>query len=154
MKPTKSQRQERLLALIASRPIATQSELVAHLRAEGLEITQATISRDIKELNIIKAAADNGKQRYVSMSHDSTLPKGRLMKVFSEAVVTLSQAQNLLILRTLPGMAGAAAAALDSLELPEVVGSVAGDDTIFIAAKDAQTAEALQMKLKQLISFR
>lgn len=151
MKPTKAERQERLLELIATQPVATQADLVAQLQADGLEITQATISRDIKELNIIKVTGADGKQRYVCMSKDMDQPGGRLMKVFAEAVISVHCAQNLLILHTLPGMAGAGASAIDSMELPEVLGSIAGDDTVFVATKDVASAESLRKRLKQFV---
>lgn len=148
-KPTKTERQNQILELIATAPISTQTALVERMRGAGLDITQATISRDIKELNIVKVADSAGKQRYVSMGHGPQQPADRLMNVFAEAVVNVRVAVNLVVIHTLPGMAQAGASAVDSLNLQSVVGTLAGDDTIFVAAESEAAAADLADRLNR-----
>ena len=150
MKISKSERQSRLLQLIRSQDIGTQEELVAGLNEAGLNVTQATISRDIKELGIIKVTTGSGAQKYVPMERSGEVASGRLMKVFSEAVVQVDNAMNLVIVKSLPGMAQACASALDSMRLPEIAGSIAGDDTVFIAARSVEQAESLSSSLNRI----
>jgi transcriptional regulator of arginine metabolism len=150
MRMSKSERQARLLQLIRESDISTQEELVVELNKIGLEVTQATISRDIKELGIIKVTSGHGLQRYVPMERSGEVASGRLMKVFSEAVIQVDLAVNLVIIKTLPGMAQACASALDSMRLPEVAGSIAGDDTVFVAARSAEQAAALSQTLSRI----
>ncbi|HZW97895.1 MAG: arginine repressor [Clostridiaceae bacterium] len=147
MKPSKSQRQSRILQIIRERSVETQEELVAVLRKTGMEVTQATISRDIKELGIIKVSTGEGKQKYVPMDRSGEVASGRLMKVFSEAVIMIEVAVNFVIVKTLPGMAQAAASALDSMHLTDMLGSLAGDDTVFIATGSTDKAINLRDKL-------
>ncbi len=151
MKPTKSERQASLLQLIKELEIATQEELVTRLNEAGIYATQATISRDIKELGIIKIGNGRGQQKYVALERGSDAPASRLMKVFAEAVVSVSQASHLVIIKTLPGMAQASAAAADSMDLPEIVGTIAGDDTIFIALSTSEQAANLCRLLEQMM---
>jgi transcriptional regulator of arginine metabolism len=141
MKPSKSERQARLLQLIQKKEIATQDELVSGLNAVDLDVTQATISRDIKELGIIKVTTASGTQKYVPMERSGEVASGRLMNIFAEAVVSIDYAMNLVVVKTLPGMAQAAASALDSMRIPEIMGSIAGDDTLFVAARSVDQAE-------------
>lgn len=150
MKPTKSERQARLLQVIREREISTQDELVASLNEAGMEVTQATVSRDIKELGIIKVSTGSGIQKYVPMERSGEAASGRLMKVFSEAVIQVDAAMNIVVIKTLPGMAQAGASALDSMRLPEIVGSIAGDDTVFIATRTVEQADALARLLNQV----
>lgn len=150
MRMSKSERQARLLQLIRESDISTQEELVVELNKIGLEVTQATISRDIKELGIIKVTSGHGLQRYVPMERSGEVASGRLMKVFSEAVIQVDLAVNLVIIKTLPGMAQACASALDSMRLPEVAGSIAGDDTVFVAARSTEQAAALSQTLSRI----
>ena len=150
MKPTKSERQARLLQVIREREISTQDELVASLNEAGMDVTQATVSRDIKELGIIKVSTGSGIQKYVPMERSGEAASGRLMKVFSEAVIQVDAAMNIVVIKTLPGMAQAGASALDSMRLPEIVGSIAGDDTVFIATRTVEQADALARLLNQV----
>lgn len=129
------------MQLIQKEEIATQDELVSGLNAAGLDVTQATISRDIKELGIIKVTTAGGTQKYVPMERSGEVASGRLMNIFAEAVVSIDYAMNLVVVKTLPGMAQAAASALDSMRIPEIMGSIAGDDTLFVAARSVDQAE-------------
>ncbi|NLM15532.1 MAG: arginine repressor [Clostridiaceae bacterium] len=147
---SKSERQAKLLQLIREADISTQEELVVAFNKIGLEVTQATISRDIKELGIIKVTSGHGLQKYVPMERSGEVASGRLMKVFSEAVVQVDLAVNLVIIKSLPGMAQACASALDSMRLPEVAGSIAGDDTVFVATRSAEQAVALSQTLSRI----
>ncbi len=151
MKPTKAQRQASLLQLIRDRNIGTQEELVSRLNDNGLFATQATISRDIKELGIIKISDGKGQQKYVALERGGDAPSGRLLKVFSEAVTKIDMAVNLVIVKTLPGMAQASASALDSMNLTEVVGTIAGDDTVFIVVRTPEQAQDLTRLLNQMM---
>ena len=153
MKPSKNPRQNRILHIVRNQNISTQEELVEALKKEGLEVTQATVSRDIKELGIIKVATATGEQKYIPMNKSGEGASGRLMKVFTEAITSLEIANNFIIAKTRPGMAQAAAAALDSMHLEELLASLAGDDTIFIATKNEEIAEKLQGKLRKLANL-
>ena len=133
----KTGRHARILDIIAEHPIETQDELLTRLREEGFKATQATISRDIKDLRLVKTLGSDGKYRYVS--------------IFSTSVNSIDIAQNLVVIKTLSGMAQAVCAALDSADYPSVVGTIAGDDTIFIACRTADLAVSLTEELKKLI---
>jgi transcriptional regulator of arginine metabolism len=148
---TKHERQSRLLALIESQAISTQEELVEALVSSGLAVTQATVSRDIKELGIVKVTVGGGSQKYVPMDRTGEVSAGRLRKVFAEAAVSCDSAGNTVVVRTLQGMAQACAFALDSLRIPEVLGSIAGDDTIFIIARSEVLAGALSARIVRMI---
>ena len=150
MKPSKSERQAQLLKVIREKVISTQDELAASLQAGGMDVTQATISRDIKELGIIKVTTAGGSQKYVPMERSGEVASGRLMKVFAEAVTQIDVAMNLVIVKTLPGMAQAGASALDSMRVPELAGSIAGDDTIFVACRSLEQAERLGQLLSRI----
>jgi transcriptional regulator of arginine metabolism len=151
MKISKADRQHQLLQLIREKEIGTQEELVSGLTDLGLDVTQATVSRDIKELGLIKVTIGGGQQKYVPMERSGEVASGRLMKVFAEAVVDVDVAMNLVIIKSLPGMAQACASALDSMQLAEVVGTIAGDDTVFIAARTIDQALALSQYLNRAI---
>lgn len=144
MRNAKNPRQSRILQIVKDQAIGTQSELVDALRAAGITVTQATVSRDIKELGIIKVATANGEQKYVIMNHSGEGASGRFMKVFREAVTSIYAADAMVILKTLPGMAQAAASALDSMHIDNVLGSIAGDDTILVATLGNKEAEAVR----------
>ncbi|HZJ91392.1 MAG: arginine repressor [Clostridiaceae bacterium] len=147
MKPSKTQRQSRILKIVREQSIETQSELVEALLATGMTFTQATVSRDIKELGIVKVATGDGKSKYVAMKHSGEVAAGRLMNVFSEAVISINTAGAFVILKTLPGTAQAAASALDSMHIDDILGTLAGDDTIFIATDSVDIADFLRLKL-------
>ncbi|HEY5467280.1 MAG TPA: arginine repressor [Clostridia bacterium] len=151
MNISKNERQAHILSLIKDQSICTQDDLVTALQKQGFEITQATISRDIKELGIIKISSGNGNQRYVPMERSGEIAAGRLMKVFSEAVISCENAGNMVVIKTLPGMAQASASALDSMRLLDVVGSIAGDDTVFVVTKKASQASSLSESIRQIL---
>ena len=144
----KSARQEKIIEIISSRDVETQSQLIEELSACGIRSTQATLSRDIKELRLVKELTSDGKYRYVAASRDEFTDFDlRLKKIFRECVTTYATAQNLLVIKTLPGLAPAACAALDGMEIDGLVGTLAGDDTAFLAMRDVESAEAFENEI-------
>lgn len=150
MKPSKNPRQSRILQIVKSQNISTQEDLVQALARVGMEVTQATVSRDIKELGIIKVATASGEQKYIPMNQSGEGASGRLMKVFTEAVISIDTASSFVVIKTLPGMAQAAAAALDSMHLEDLIGTIAGDDTIFIATHTNEHANIMRERLIEI----
>lgn len=153
MKISKQERHRKILEIIAREEIATQDELVKRLEDEHLKITQATVSRDIKELNIIKANTINGKQKFVAMKAMHDPGTDRLLKVFGEAVLRSVVTGNMIVVHTLPGMAPACASAIDAINIAAVAGTIAGDDTIFIAAEQGADMQALERQLMQFAAI-
>ena len=147
----KSGRHSKILEIIEKYPIETQDELLTHLKAEGYITTQATISRDIKDLRLVKTLGSDGKYRYVSASKNSTDIRSNFSSLFASSVNSIDFAQNIVVIKTLSGMAQAVCAALDSNDYKAVVGTIAGDDTIFIACRSSQLAVSLTEELKKLI---
>lgn len=147
----KKQRQGTILEIIRKVDVDTQEELAEMLRQRGFKVTQATVSRDIRELKLSKVSVPGGRQKYVSMPDKAPQMEDRYIRVLRDGFVAMETAQNLLVMRTASGMAMAVAAALDSLNLPEVVGCIAGDDTIFVAARSLEEADTLSEKLKELL---
>jgi len=147
----KTARQEIILQIIAEKDIETQNQLMVALREHGVKSTQATLSRDIKEMRLVKELAPTGRYRYTSSARDeSTGRDERLRTIFRESVVSCDTAQNLIVIKTLPGLAMAASSALDGMNIPGLVGTVAGDDTVFLAMCDNKAAEALCTEIKEL----
>ncbi|HHT44980.1 MAG TPA: arginine repressor [Fastidiosipila sp.] len=150
MKPDKNQRQSRIIRLIKDHVVETQEELVRLLIESDMEVTQATVSRDIMELGIIKVMTGEGQKRYVLMDRSGEGASGRQLNAFRDSVVSIDVAQNFVIIKTLPGMAPGSAAALDSMHLQDLMGSLAGDDTIFIATHTNQHAEQMRERLIEI----
>ena len=148
----KVQRQEKILEIIASKNIETQEQLLHELQAYGLGGTQATISRDIKELRIVKELTKDGTYRYAaSRSEPVGTFSARLNTIFRECVTTCDSAQNLVVIKTMPGLADAACSAVDTMDLPGAVGTLAGDDTALIIMRDNASATALAAEIEKLI---
>lgn len=149
----KSQRQAKIMEIISTQNVETQEQLLEELQKEGFRGTQATISRDIKELRIVKELSSMGTYRYTaSASEMDSSFTGRLNTIFRECVVSFDYAQNIIVIRTLPGLASAAGSALDSMNLNSVVGTLAGDDTVMVVMRDNNTAAALCGEIKNLIN--
>lgn len=144
IKPLKNPRQSKILEIIRKNKIGTQDEIVEELKRAGMDVTQATVSRDIKELGIIKVSTSDGDQKYTLLNQSGKGSSGRMMKVFNEAVVSMAISGSMVIIKTLPGMAQAAASAIDSMDLDSLLGTLAGDDTIFLAT--AGNEESLELK--------
>lgn len=137
----KARRHQRILDIVRSKPIQTQEDLSAELAQEGMAVTQATISRDIKELRLIKAPVGDGSYRYtIPVDRNIEDINRRIERVFREAVISVEDSDNIVVIKTLEGAAQAIGAIVDDLAWPEVVGSLAGDDTIFVVVKPADKA--------------
>ncbi len=148
----KTSRQEKILAIIERESIETQNQLLEALAREGVKSTQATLSRDIRDLHLVKELTPEGTYRYVAGGKESTLDHDtRLRKIFRECVVSYAVAQNLIVIKTLPGLADAACSTLDSMDIPHLVGSIAGDDTAFVAMKDNASAERFCIEIEKLL---
>ena len=137
----KFQRQAKILELIEHNEIETQEELSSRLRDLGYDTTQATVSRDIKDLRLIKMLSPSGKYRYaVSSQETENSFVGRLQNIFRECVTGIDYAQNTVVIKTLPALGSAAAIAIDAMRVPTVVGTLSGDDTVFILMRDNESA--------------
>jgi transcriptional regulator of arginine metabolism len=147
----KSKRHEKILELIATLDIQTQEELLQHLQSAGMGCTQATISRDIKELRIVKEMTPYGTYRYAVSGKEVGGFSGRLHNIFKECVTGFDYAQNLVVIHTLPGLAGAAASAVDAMQMHFMVGTIAGDDTVLLILRDTNAAAAFCKELKELL---
>ncbi len=145
----KNDRQNKILEIIEAYSVKTQEELVNYLKQAGLNVTQSTISRDIKELQLYKAVVD-GKIKYKVKESDEFIDM-KYIRVLKDGYVTMEAAQNLLVVKTISGMAMAVAAAIDSLEFKEAVGCIAGDDTVMCATHNIDEADSLMKKIKELI---
>ena len=148
----KSKRQEQILALIQDHDIETQEQLLDELKKSGFQSTQATISRDIKQLRIIKELGPNGTYRYVSSPNPVEHAfSAKLNIIFSQCVTSVDYAQNIIVIKTLPGLAQAACSALDKLEMPELLGTLGGDDTCMIVLRDAASAATFCAEIREQI---
>ena len=147
----KTKRQAKILELIKKNEIETQEELSEYLEKEGYQVTQATVSRDIRELKLTKVAMNNGKQKYVVLSETADDMTEKFVHVFKTGFVSMDMAQNILVIKTVSGMAMAVAAALDAMQLHEVVGCIAGDDTIMCAVRSVDDTIAIMGRLRKVI---
>lgn len=147
----KLERHSKIIELIGKYDIDTQEELAIRLNEAGFRVTQATVSRDIRELRLYKKALDGGKQKYAIMQEDDEL-SDKYSRILSDALTSMDVAQNILVIKTVSGMAMAAAAALDAMHLTEIVGCIAGDDTIFCVVRSSQDALATMEKIKKALS--
>lgn len=149
----KGRRQSEILSIIAAHPIETQEQLLSALRERGIIATQATISRDIKELHLVKELTETGGYRYAMPEQAGpTNVTGRLRTIFRESVVSYDCAQNLVVVKTMPGLGSAAGAALDDMEIPDLVGTLAGDDTVLLILRTTQNAQSFCAQMHQLLS--
>ncbi len=147
----KRERHEVVVDLINRYDIETQEELAAYLRKEGFEVTQATVSRDIRELHLSKIAAGNGRQKYIILPSEDAKLGDKYIRVLRDGFVSMNMAQNILVIKTVQGMAMAVAAAVDAMHFPEIVGCIAGDDTIFAAVRSVDDTRAVMQKLDEII---
>lgn len=136
----KTKRQAKILELIRKKDVETQEELSAYLEKEGFQVTQATVSRDIRELKLTKIATENGRQKYAVLSDSDQGMMDKYVRVLQEGLVSMDMAENILVIHTVSGMASAVCAAVDAMKLPEVLGSIAGDDTIICVIRSAEAA--------------
>ena len=136
----KSGRQSAILEIISQRDIETQHQLLTALAERGVKSTQATLSRDIKDMRLIKELGPKGNYRYVAARAEADDFEERLRKILKESVMSYDVAQNLVVIKTLPGLGQGACSAIDSMEIKGLVGSLAGDDTVFLAMRDNESA--------------
>lgn len=144
-------RQSAILEIIAERDIETQHQLLQALAERGVKSTQATLSRDIKDMRLVKELGPNGNYRYVAARADTENFDERLRKIFKESVISYDVAQNLVVIKTLPGLGPGACSAIDSMNIHGLVGSLAGDDTLFLAMRDSESAHALYQEIESNI---
>lgn len=147
----KIKRQTKILELIKKYEIETQEDLSAYLEQEGYQVTQATVSRDIRELKLTKVSLTNGRQKYIALLETNEDLSQKYERIFRDGFISMDIAQNLLVVKTVPGMAMAVAAALDALQLKEIVGTIAGDDTIMCAARSTEDAIRVIDKLRKFV---
>ncbi|MCI5705290.1 MAG: arginine repressor [Oscillospiraceae bacterium] len=149
----KSKRQQEILDIVAQRDIETQEQLLDALKERGVSTTQATISRDIKQLHLVKELTAGGIYKYAVSQRKTALNNvGRLQTIFRQGVTSYDMAQNIVVLRTMPGLASAAAAAIDAMEIPELVGSLAGDDTVILIMRTNGSAEEFCEEIREMLS--
>ena len=144
-------RQEKIVELIKDNVVETQEELADMLIKEGYTVTQATISRDIRQLNLTKVATADGRQKYVILESPKYDMKQKYIRVLKDGFLSVNMAENIIVIKTVPGMAMAVAAAVDALEIEGIIGSIAGDDTIFIIAYTNEKAEELCNDIKEIL---
>lgn len=147
----KKRRHEKIVELINQYEIDTQEELADRLCEAGYQITQATVSRDIRELKLSKVSVGKGKQKYVAFTQDETHLGDKYIRVLREGYISMDTAQNLLVMKTVSGMAMAVAAAVDALKMEEIVGCIAGDNTIMMAMRSEEAALAVKDKIERMI---
>ncbi len=147
----KIERQTKILELIVKNEIGTQEELTAKLEEAGFNATQATVSRDIREMKLTKVADANGKLRYVAFKSTEDDMNEKYIRIFLDGFMSMDNAGNILVIKTVSGMAMAVAAALDHMDFPEIVGSIAGDDAIMCAVRTIDDTVLLMGKLKKII---
>ena len=148
----KKRRQAKIIELISQNPIETQEELQDMLMKYGFEVTQATISRDIKELRLVKDLSNEGRYVYSSGKKSMDVINHRAGGIFNDTIITIDYAMNTVVIKCFTGMANAVCAAIDSMKLDEILGSIAGDDTIFILCRNEDTARMFTNKLRTMLN--
>ena len=146
----KTTRQNEILRLIAAREIETQEELAEALREMGYQVTQATVSRDIRELKLVKVATASGGYRYGRPEKHESQVSERLIRILTDSLISVESAGNLIVVKTLSGSANVAAEALDTLRWPEILGTIAGDNTIFVCCRDARETAEVSNRIREL----
>ena len=149
----KNLRQKKILELIEQYDIDTQEALIVKLKESGFSVTQTTVSRDINQMKLIKAVTANGSYKYVTPDVRRENNRAVMNATLTEAVIKIEAAQNIVVVKTLSGMANAIAVCVDSFNHDNIVGSVAGDDTILIVTKTAEIAETMENNLKEAFKF-
>lgn len=149
----KSKRQAEILRIIEEVDVETQDQLLEQLRDRGVTSTQATISRDIKELHLIKELTSYGTYKYAVSGRKASMNfAGRLRTIFKEGVTSFDRAQNIVVLKTMPGLASAAAAAIDGMDISDLVGSLAGDDTVILIMRDNDKAQGFCEEIREMLN--
>ena len=146
----KETRQNKIMEIIEKNDVETQEELLEYLNKEGFKVTQATVSRDMREMKLTKVLGDNGKQKYAMLKNFDTNVEQKYKKVLSAGIVSVDNADNLIVIRTVSGMAMAVAAALDNMDIQGLMGCIAGDDTIFAAARNKDFCRQIIAGIRKL----
>ena len=144
-------RQEKILDIIINKSIETQEELTSELKKEGFDVTQATVSRDIRKMKLTKVADFSGHLRYVAYSKTSDDLDEKYIRILRDGFISMDNAQNILVIKTVSGMAMAVAAALDHIKFNEIVGSIAGDDTIMCAVRSTGDVTNVMSRLRRIL---
>ena len=148
----KNDRQAMILEIIGQENIETQEQLLTRLQARGFRCTQATISRDIKQLHLVKEPAGQGVYKYAVSGNRTTLNvAAKLRTIFRECIVSIDYAQNIVVVKTMPGLANGACSALDNMDMNDIVGSLAGDDTALLVMRNTEAAELLCQEIKDML---
>ena len=147
----KQNRHQKIAELVSRYEIETQEELAEKLKEAGFTVTQATISRDIRQMNLSKLPTGNGRQKYVILKKENELLSDKYIRVLRDAFVSMDMAQNILVIKTVAGMASAVCAALDAMKWNEIVGSIAGDDTIMCAIRSVDDTVKVMDKISKII---
>ena len=147
----KKSRHQRIKELVEQFEIETQEELADRLRGDGYTVTQATVSRDIRELKLSKIPMGNGRQKYTILMQSEHYLSDKYIRVLKDGFVSMDMAQNILVVKTVSGMAMAFAAAIDAMKLKEIVGSIAGDDTIMMAVKTVEDTQCVMDKIYDVL---
>ena len=147
----KAKRQALIREIVEAQSIQTQEELAEALRAHGMVVTQATVSRDIREMHLLKVLAEDGSYRYATMEKSDSGMNDRLIRMLTDSVVEMNSANNLIVIHTLPGSAHVAAEAIDSLRWPETIGTIAGDNTILVIARSNEDVDAVLRRFRGIV---
>jgi transcriptional regulator of arginine metabolism len=147
----KKGRQRKIIEIIEKHHVETQGELTEYLKDAGYSVTQATVSRDIRELKLSKVPTGDGRQKYIVLKQDDSNMGDKYIRVLRDGFMSMDMAQNILVIKTVSGMAMAVAAAVDALRMKEVVGCIAGDDTILVAVRDVEETKELMDKIHVMI---
>lgn len=147
----KKKRQDKIVELIGNRDIERQEDLAECLKNEGFDVTQATVSRDIKELKLTKMSIGGGRQKYILLKETDVRLNEKYIRVLRDSFISMDMAQGILVIKTVPGMAMAAAAALDAMRMPEIVGCIAGDDTIMAAVRSTEDNVSIMEKIYEMM---
>lgn len=147
----KTRRQTKILELIAKNDIETQEELSEYLQAEGYAVTQATVSRDIREMKLTKVSMSNGKQKYAALVDSKEDMSEKYVRVLRDGFVSMDMAQNILVIKTVSGMASAVCAAVDDMQFSEIVGTLAGDDTIMCAVRTVEDTANIMKRIAKIV---
>ncbi|MBQ1458444.1 arginine repressor [Butyrivibrio fibrisolvens] len=147
----KKNRHSKIIELIENNEVETQEQLADLLKKDGYDVTQATVSRDIRELRLTKVQTGDGRQKYRVMDHNDEELQDKYIKVLQSGFVSMDKAGNMLVLRTVSGMAMAVAAALDALHLSQIIGCIAGDDTIFAAIRTEEDVQEVIDRIREML---
>ncbi|WP_138204496.1 arginine repressor [Haloimpatiens lingqiaonensis] len=145
-------RHAKIIEIINSKEIETQEELADELRKSGIEVTQATVSRDIKELKLIKVLGTTGRYKYATISPTESFLSDKLISIFSQTVLYVENISNFVVVKTISGSAPGAAEAIDSMNFEGIAGTIAGDNTIFLLIRSEEKAKEIVQKLKKMIN--